>query len=249
VTDEEKQEQQQLVDRIHDAAATLGVSTEDASLAAHSPLAGEDSEREESRLRAMTQREGDAEDVMEMLHNKDLTWNSNSPSINSINRALINHASSVYKHGGQVHRVTIESDTQEADFMICDTSVCDECSDSADSTSSSKTEGLPFVHSSDTIMDTKRSYFRPKPKAHSSEIPKIFRRFVQFKGMKGEIGYWVKICGNIGCQVCMWGNYQRNPRLLKRQELQDESIDEMARKKRYGDHGGEEGAGSTMDGA
>jgi hypothetical protein len=67
--------------------------------------------------------------------------------------------------------------------------------------------------------------------------------------MKGEIGYWVKICGNIGCQVCMWGNYQRNPRLLKRQDLQEESTDEMARKKRYGDHGGEEGAGSTMDGA
>ena len=248
-TKEEKQLQQQLIGQIHNAATTLGVSTEDASLAAHSPLAEETGELDETSLRPESMRKGATEEVMEMLHDKHLTWKANSPSITTLDGAIIDHASPVYKHGGQVHRVTIESNTNIADFMICDPSACDECSDSANPTLPSKTDGLPFVHSSDTTMDTERTYFRPKPKANSSEIPRTFRRFIQFKGIKGEFGCWVKICGNIGCQVCMWGNLQRNPGLLKRQGLEQESADAIvARKKGCGDRGGEDDASSTIDG-
>jgi hypothetical protein len=225
-TDAEERGREELIERIKDAAVTLEVVTRDGTLRsareAHIPetQAGDDDEGD-GELRTPPKKarsfiKASSESVLDMLHYKDLTWTANRPSIDSLRNALMKHSSPIYKRGGQVHRIIIDSDNIEADFMVCDTSICTDCSKSTDPTLPSETEGLPFVHSSDTVMDQKRTYFRPNPKVHLSDRPKHFQRHVQFKGIDGDVSCWARICANIGCRVCMRGSVQRNPRLWER---------------------------------
>ena len=228
-TNAEEQEREELIERIKDAAAKLGIVTEEATLStAEEHITGsrdrdrnrDDVEGGIPRKEARVSIHAPGGTVLDMIHYNDLTWTGNRPSIDSLHNALIRHSLPIYKHGGQVHRITIHSDQIEADFMVCDTSICNNCYESTDPTLPSETEGLPFVHSSDTVMDQKRTYFQPKPKVHLSGRPKHFQRQVQFKGLHGGVSCWVRVCGNIGCRICMHRNVQRNPRLRERYALE-----------------------------
>ena len=128
------------------------------------------------------------EKVLEMLHHKDISWNADGASMHSLEGATIAHTSSYYKHGGEVRRISVGPDDSEADFMICDASICPACSDPSTSVVLAPAEELPFVHSSDTTIIARWTYFTPQQKSRpQGKSTKNFLRFVHFKGLDGDV--------------------------------------------------------------
>ena len=148
---------------------------------------------------------------LEMLHESDVTWNDTQPSLQVfVEGTLIPLASRIYQHGGQVHRVSFPGN-QSVDCMICDPKFCDTCHARADTNQENKTQGLPFIHSSDTTRANGITSFQPQPKANSGNVPQCYRRNIRFQSVDSEISCPAKICPNTGCGVCTGSGYIRNP--------------------------------------
>ena len=138
---------------------------------------------------------------LDMLHSTSVKWNNSHSSINSETLQNIEQSSLVYKHGGQVQRITVD-DTNQYDFVICDSSFCKICNPKADDTQNSETEGFPFVHSSDTAIDEKITFFTPMPRPSNGQIQKGYVRRVRFQTPGGIVSCVVRICGYVGCESC-----------------------------------------------
>ena len=145
---------------------------------------------------------------LEMVHHSKVRWDLNRPLIDYMENASIPHSSHVYRHGGQVHRVTYNGGW-DIDCMICDPNFCRLCNENADPSVPSQTGGLPFVHSSDTGRDDGMTVFQPKPKAHASVVSQGHLRSARFQSLKGVIRHPVRICGYVGCRVCSGSEHLR----------------------------------------
>lgn len=224
-TDAEKAARKRLVDKIRGAANTLGISIENEANADDNEAGP--SEAEDSATADLTEPGGEVEsedgssipeanliartpnqDVLDMLHTNSVSWNQDGASIRSLTDATIASSSPYYKHSGEIRRIRIQSGVcqgnPEADFILCDAEICPRCSDPSTPIVQFPAERLPFVHSSDTTMIERRTHFNPKSKDRpTGRAEKTFLRYVQFKSLNRDVACWVRVCGYVGCAVCM----------------------------------------------
>ena len=154
-----------------------------------------------------TEKSAAANRPLEMLHRSGVDWEGGPPSVESFDDTLIEHSCAVYQHGGDVHRI-MTFDGQEADFMICDPKSCAVCDPHANTVRDGGTDGLPFVHSSDTVRDSGLTYFKPKPRNNVGSAQQGFFRWINFQGLDGAVWGWSRICGHVGCVVCSGSEMQ-----------------------------------------
>ena len=156
--------------------------------------------------------------ALPMMHYSKMKWTNFQGTVPQFWAAFIDpyknqDNADVYLQGGQVHRVHLATIGKDIDVMICDPSFCilccdDEDIDDVDDQQESKTDGHPFVHSTDTTRgpaseDDARiiTTFTPTPKPHG-ELKEGYARNVFFKTSEGMVSVLARVCGYAGCKVC-----------------------------------------------
>lgn len=87
--------------------------------------------------------------------------------------------------------------------MICDADFCTLCDEDADNRPS-PTEGLPWVHSSDTTRTAKGiTFFTPKHRHYNNVyMSTSYLRRVRFQTEDGEVSVIARVCGYKDCDTC-----------------------------------------------
>ena len=140
--------------------------------------------------------------ALDMIHKRNVSWDEGDPSSSST--AFIDHEDPLYKLGGRVYRVIIKSTAQ--DVMICNRSQCARCSKtkidkSLLDKSTSKTQGLPFVHATDLEVITRVGFqFKQDISKYSAKYPDDqWKTRVTFSdGVQRE----VSVCVAAKCSHC-----------------------------------------------
>ncbi|KAK3050106.1 hypothetical protein LTR09_008761 [Extremus antarcticus] len=176
---------------------------------------GDEEARQSLPDRLLTDEERADQPKLRMLHHSYITWNADSTAESWI-AGLVNpehpDGKEVYDHGGQVFRVAMTTSKvdqesgihfREEDFMVCDLEYCLVCKADGDDDLWSPTEGLPFVHSSDTVRSAGGiTRFTPKPRQYELDYGPGYLRRVRFMTESGETSVPARVCGYQGCEVC-----------------------------------------------
>ena len=145
--------------------------------------------------------------ALEMLHASEITWKDNQASAEDMETSFISQSSAVYKHGGQVHR--IQYGDRDIDCMVCDANICEHCGGESEASAESVTDGIPFVHSSDTIRPNKVTVFHPRPKANTGAAKDGYLRSVRFVTLDGVVRWPARVCRYVQCQTCSGSEHLR----------------------------------------
>lgn len=112
----------------------------------------------------------------------------------------------LYLHGGPVCCITEvaeDSKKKTLDYMVCDKDFCDECGDNTYMLKPSLTNGLPFVHSCETIRPEKNKFlFRRREHGKLEVVGGGWQRDVHFETEEGLKKFRVQTCVHRGCEVC-----------------------------------------------
>lgn len=184
------------------------------------------------------------EGQLDMIHDSHVTWLNNHGTVPSWHRAWVDpegNGANVYKHGGQVHRITCSETEAGVDVMICDPSHCLMCCDEddlkvyqdewyvgdindVDAGMENMTDRLPYVHSTDVIrsaMSPHTFFFSPHPKPNRQVRPGSDRRIV-FQTEEGAKSVAVTVCKMVECETCLAHIEAQRPRDEENEESRRE---------------------------